>query len=191
MGVQERAALLPEKGLFPISKGSWFPLNRNLCDIDIDRPHSTQHCTLSITLLEGSFVIVFFYLHSCFSLDSACTSASVRPCEIILWKYVLRKSGGEKYFVPKLEIRRPGIVNCGISTFLAWIFHSEEHSQKEQEPCVLFVACLVCFSTDTCLFTPRGCSSFPFSLWEAEKLCQQALHYQPSWRGTSFALGFF
>lgn len=33
MGVQERGALLPEKGLFPIGKEGWLPLNRNLCNI--------------------------------------------------------------------------------------------------------------------------------------------------------------
>lgn len=34
MGVQERDALLPEKYLFPIGKEGWFPLNRNLCNIN-------------------------------------------------------------------------------------------------------------------------------------------------------------
>lgn len=40
------------------------------------------------------------------------------------------------------------------------------------------------FPTDTCLFTPGWCSSFPFSLWEAGKHCLLAIPAisMPIWR---------
>lgn len=40
------------------------------------------------------------------------------------------------------------------------------------------------FPTDTCLFTLRWCSSFPFPLWEAGKLCLLAIPAisMPIWR---------
>lgn len=56
-------------------------------------------------------------------------SSSENKCNRGVWE----RQSGQEYFVLKLETRSPGTVNCRPASLLAWIFHSDEHSQREQK----------------------------------------------------------